>query len=119
MAAELSWPRGTLGEFRTQAAQHRQETREAGNDEGGIIDLDRLVRCEPRDQRRHRDPMIHMGGNQAAAWNVPETLDDQDRHPSISTVTPLARSMAAVASSRSDSLTRSSCRPRMTVVPSA
>ena len=39
--------------------------------------------------------------------------------PSISTVTPLARSMAAVASSRSDSLTRNSFKPRMRVTPSA
>ena len=37
----------------------------------------------------------------------------------ISTLTPLTRSIAAVASSRSDSLTRNSCRPRMMVVPSA
>src|SRR5712691_2624643 len=39
--------------------------------------------------------------------------------PEMSTLTPLTRSMAAVASSRSDSLTRNSCRPRMMVVPSA
>ena len=49
-------------------------------------------------------------------WPLPSTIRSS---PTISTLTPLTRSMAAVASSRSDSLTRNSCRPRMMVVPSA
>src|SRR6185312_5359247 len=39
--------------------------------------------------------------------------------PSISTSTPFTRRSAAVAARRSDSLTRNSLRPRITVVPSA
>src|ERR1700716_1921899 len=49
-------------------------------------------------------------------WPLPSTKRSS---PTISTLTPLTRSIAAVASSRSDSLTRNSCRPRMMVVPSA
>ena len=49
-------------------------------------------------------------------WPLPSTIRSS---PAISTLTPLTRSIAAVASSRSDSLTRNSCRPRMMVVPSA
>src|ERR1700709_379986 len=49
-------------------------------------------------------------------WPLPSTIMSS---PAISTLMPLTRSMAAVASSRSDSLTRNSCKPRMMVVPSA
>ena len=49
-------------------------------------------------------------------WPRPSTIMSS---PTISIFTPLTRSIAAVAASRSDSFTRSSCRPRMIVVPSA
>src|ERR1039458_868835 len=51
-----------------------------------------------------------------AALALPCTIRSS---PSISTVKPLARSMAAVASNRSDSLTRNSFRPRRRVTPCA
>src|SRR5262249_62383970 len=49
-------------------------------------------------------------------WPLPSTMRSS---PEISTFTPLTRSIAAVASRRSDSFTRSSFSPRMIVVPSA
>ena len=70
-------------------------------------------------QRRHGDAVIHVGLDQAAAGRRGRWPCTIRSSPSISTSTPLTRSRAAVASSRSDSLTRSSLRPRMRVVPSA
>ena len=77
-----------------------------------------LSEAKPHHQRGHRDAMIHVGGDEAAAGNMALAFDDQII-AEISTLTPLTRSMSAVASRRSDSLTRNSCRPRITVVPSA
>src|SRR5712692_5786920 len=51
-----------------------------------------------------------------SAWPRPCTARSS---PEISTSTPLMRSISAVAARRSDSLTRSSFRPRITVAPSA
>src|ERR1700733_831433 len=55
-------------------------------------------------------------GPPPGTWPLPSTIRSS---PDISTLTPLTRSMSAVASKRSDSLTRNSLKPRMMVVPSA
>ena len=49
----------------------------AGGDEGGVVDLDRLVGRAAHHQRRHRDAMIHVGGDEAAAGHMAAAFDDQ------------------------------------------
>src|ERR1700682_1961151 len=56
-----------LNKLGPEPAHHRDEIRKAGGDEGRVVDLDRLVGGKAHHQRRHRDAMIHMGGDQGAA----------------------------------------------------
>src|SRR5215510_4537021 len=50
-----------------QPAHQVDKSREAGGDEGGIVDRHRRLGAEPHHQGRHGDAMIHVGGNLAAA----------------------------------------------------
>ena len=82
-----------------------------------VVDADRLVAGQPHDESRHGDAVIHVGRDHAAAGARPRPCTIRSS-PSISTSTPLTRSISAVAARRSDSFTRSSLRPRIRVVPS-
>ena len=70
-------------------------------------------------QRAHRQPVVHVGRDQAAARRRARRCRARSgRRPRSPPRTPLAASSAAVAASRSLSFTRSSFRPRIRVVPS-
>ena len=56
---------------------HVDEAREAGRDEGGVVDPHRLLARKPHHQRRHRDAVIHVGRDQAAAAGAALAVHDQ------------------------------------------
>ena len=59
------------------AAHHIDEAREARGDEGGVVDRDRPVARQAHDQRRHRDAMIHVRRDHAAAGRAALAVHDQ------------------------------------------
>ena len=56
---------------------HVDEAREAGRDERGVVDPHRLLARKPHHQRRHRDAVIHVGRDQAAAGGAALAVHDQ------------------------------------------
>ena len=80
---------------------------------------DRLFAREPHDQERHGDAVIHVGRDRAAAERPAPCRARSGRRRRSRPRPRSPRSPSATAASRSDSFTRSSLSPRMTVVPSA
>ena len=67
----------TSRQFCAQTAHQLGKSGKAGRNESGIVDADRLFTCEPHDESRHRKPVIHMRGHQAAAAGTPPTRNDE------------------------------------------
>ena len=42
-----------------------------------IVDLDRMLGGDPHHQRRHRDPVVHVGRDEPAAGHTSFAVDDQ------------------------------------------
>ena len=89
----------------------RDEGREARLDHGAVVDGHRVAGGEPHDEERHGDAVVEMGRDRAAARDrAAEPVHDEivalDR-----VGTPACASPPATAARRSDSFTRSSCRP--------
>ena len=110
------------GAARVRRAEQRGEVGlEAGvADRGRLhpVDLDALARGEAGDGAEHRDPVVAVGVDRAAAQaagarrsTIPSSVG--------STWPPSAVRAAATVSIRSDSLRRSSAASRIVVVPSA
>ena len=105
-------------DFGAQARHQRAEIGKAGRDHRAVVDAHRLVPTQgpsPGNSSRcgGRDGLRPRRRRRAAP---PSTIRSS---PTISCATPAAARPAATAASRSLSLTRSSCRPRIRVVPRA
>src|SRR6266581_7698738 len=64
-----------------QPAHQPEEIRKARGDERGVVDRDRLSGRKPHHQERHRDTMVHVGGDGAAARHRSEEHTSELQSP--------------------------------------
>src|SRR6188474_2637529 len=109
--------------LRAQAGHQIHEFGEAGGDHAGVVYCHRMFRRQAHDQEAHGDAVVEMGLDRLAA-RIAEALAAGDaahgeRGLAFGEIDAVEFEAARDTARRSDSLTRSSSRPVMMVVPSA